>query len=81
MKDLAIHPKVLALLIGLAITSAIGTATRLGVEHEVLGTNANGTNGTNANGTNGTNANGTNGTSNLGANGISPSLPKSGIFS
>jgi hypothetical protein len=55
-KDLAIHPKVMTLLIGLAITSAIGVAMWLVVQHEVT----NGTNGTNANGTN---DNGTNGTS------------------
>ena len=53
----------------------------LAEQHEVFATNANGTNGTNTNGTIGTNANGTNGTGTGGANGMSPTLPKSGIFS
>ena len=45
----------------------------LAEQHEVFATDANGTNGTNANGTDGTGTGG--------ANGMSPTLPKSGIFS
>lgn len=70
----------MTLLISFAIALAIGVGMGLLVQHEVFATNAN---GTNANGTNGTNANGINGTNagTRGANGMSPTLPKSGIFS